>query len=750
MRPMQTTHRGRLLGALRMLVTIAGAILGLGVPTQNAWAQTAAQRAALAHLGGLHSQASSQSGTEATNVPLDQPSGVAFDAAGNLYIADAGHHVVREVDLAGVITIVAGTGEQGFGGDGGPASSALLDSPTGVVVGPSGDLYIADTHNHRIRKVTGGVIATIAGTGTRGFSGDGATATATMLDQPTAIAIDTAGNVYIADTNNHRIREISGTTITTVAGDGSQIYSGDGGLATAAGLDSPNGVALDATFNLYIGDTHNQRVRVVTAATGVISTLAGTGIKGFADGTASAANLARPRGVAVDSSGTVCVADSDNNRIRSISGNTIGTIAGNGSQGFNGDGSASTNATLDTPRAVAVSGPSLVIADTESHLVREVSGGAIGTVSGQPSFGAESLAISGDLSTIYGTSMLTANFTNGSNTGTGLVTFYDGISVGPSVVGSASLSGNTAVLNTSLLSAGTHRLIASYAGDANNPAITSGVYVLVVTPAATQTTLTASSPTLSFGESVTLTATVVSSTSGIPTGSVSFYDGATLLNATPATMNSGTTTLALSTLQIGTRTLTAMYNGDTNFLASTSAGLSEAVVGSDFTIAAGPTPQTVLPLQSVNYAITLTPSTSVFTDAVSLSVSGLPAGVTASFNPSSIAAGASASTTVLTLSVGAQAQVKKNRQGLRWMAAFTALPLLILPMGLNRRTRKIAQLVSRTARGMIVLFVLAAVCALASCGEGTRLSPSLHSYTVTVTAVSGPNTHTADVTLIVQ
>jgi sugar lactone lactonase YvrE len=754
MRAMQTTRQRRTPRTLGMLATFAGLLVGLSLAPQVTRAQTAAQTAALAGLSRLHGQSSSLSGVEATNVPLNQPSAIAFDAAGNLYIADTDDHMIREVNIVGVITIVAGTGEQGFAGDGGAATSALLDSPAGVALDSSGNLYIADTHNQRIREVSSGMIATIAGTGAAGFSGDGATATAAGLSLPTAIAVDIHGNLYIADTNNHRIREVSNRIIQTVAGNGDQSYSGDGGLATAAGLDSPGGIAVDAAFNLYLGDTHNQRVRMVTAATGIISTLAGTGIKGFtADGSAFTVELSRPRGVAVDASGNVYVADSDNNRVRSIAGSTISTIAGDGSEGFSGDAGAPTSATLDTPRALAASGTGVVIADTGNDLIREVSGGAVDTISGQPSFGAESLAISGPLTTVYGTGTgtVTVAFANGGRTGTGIVTFYDGISASPSTAGFASLSGNTGVLNTRLFFARAHPLVASYAGDANNPPITSGVYVLLVTPAPVQTTLAASSQTVSSGTPVTLLATVASTTSGLPAGTVNFYDGATLLNSTPVPMSGGTAALTFSTLPPGTQTLTAVYSGNTNFLSGTSPGLTETVLSAGFTIAISPATQTILPLQSAHYTITLTPATSTFTAPVSLAVSGLPAGVTASFAPSSIAAGAGTSTDILTVNANSQTLIENNNRNLNRVTAATALPLLIMPVAFTRRARKVTQRLSRTVRMIGIFFMLALMLTgLAGCGAGGFFSHGTQNYTVTITAVSGPNTHTAIVTLIVQ
>ena len=365
-------------------------------------------------------------GVEATSVALARPHGLAYDTAGNLYIADTDENIIRKVNAAGIITTVAGDGEQGYGGDGGLATAALLDRPAGVAVDSHGNIYIADTHNNRVREVvaSSGNIVTVAGTGVAGFSGDGAAATAARLNYPTAVAVDSNGNVYIADTNNHRIREIAGTTINTVAGDGEQFYSGDGGAATAAGLDSPNGVAVDTAFNIYIGDTHNQRVRLVTFTTGFITTLAGTGVKGFtADGPAASAALARPRGVAVDTSGNVYLADSDNERIRTIGGGNVTTIAGNGAEGFSGDGSASTSAWLDTPGAVAISGATVLFSDTENNRVRQVSGGMIDTIVGLANPPVQASLISPTPGSVLGSS---AAFTWTSGTGVTALQFWLG------------------------------------------------------------------------------------------------------------------------------------------------------------------------------------------------------------------------------------------------------------------------------------------------------------------------------------
>jgi trimeric autotransporter adhesin len=317
----------------------------------------------------------------ATGSLLNYPDGVAVDAAGNVYIADQNNNRVRKVAFGtGLISTYAGTGVAGYTGEAGPATSARIYNPAGLAIDGSGNLYIADYYNSRIRKVTAatGVITTVAGNGAYGFSGDGFAATAAQITYPSAVAVDGAGNLYIADTANNRIRKVTAVSgvITTVAGNGTAGVGGDGGLAPSAQLNGPQGIAVDGAGNLYIGDTSNQRVRKVTAATGLISTFAGTGAYSYSGeaGLATAATFRYPSGVASDSSGNVYIADYYNQRIRRVSAATgvITTVVGSGDSDYGGDGGAANAGQLQYPYAVTVDAAgNLYVADTYNHRVRK-------------------------------------------------------------------------------------------------------------------------------------------------------------------------------------------------------------------------------------------------------------------------------------------------------------------------------------------------------------------------------------------
>jgi sugar lactone lactonase YvrE len=264
----------------------------------------------------------------AINARLGGPVGLAVNAAGTiLYIADAPNNVIRKV-TSGTITTIAGLGPAsgGFSGDGGNATAAALNYPTGVALDSAGNLYIADSGNHRIRQIsTSGTISTIAGTTTFGFNGDNLPANSTSLYLPKSVAVDAQGNVYIADTGNQRIRKITAGVITTIAGNGNTGYTGDKGPAASALINNPQGIAADANGNIYIADTNNNVIRKI--AGGTISTVVGTGLTGYGGdgGTAISALLNHPAAVTLDpTGGNTYIADTQNNVIRQTT-NTIVT-----------------------------------------------------------------------------------------------------------------------------------------------------------------------------------------------------------------------------------------------------------------------------------------------------------------------------------------------------------------------------------------------------------------------------------------
>jgi uncharacterized repeat protein (TIGR01451 family) len=361
----------------------------------------------------------------ATAARLAIPSGVALDVSANLFIVDSANYRIRKVTPDGVINTVAGNGTHGFAGDGNQATMASLDYPNGIAVDGGGNLFIADTNNARIRKVTsGGVIGTFAGDGDYGPDGDGGPATSASLVYPGGVAVDSAGNVFISDCDEIR-KVVPGGTISTIqsgqwyfcdtyydivagggvavdadgnliladtfnnrvykilpdgssaviAGTGAFGFAGDGGPATSARISSPWSVAIDKAGNIFVADRNNHRIRKITTA-GIISTVAGSGQGGFGGdgGPAVSAALAFPSGIAVDAAGNLFIADLNNNRIRKVTpAGIISTVAGNGTSGFSGDGGLATSAQVSFPTSVAVDAVgNLFIADTGNNRIRRI------------------------------------------------------------------------------------------------------------------------------------------------------------------------------------------------------------------------------------------------------------------------------------------------------------------------------------------------------------------------------------------
>lgn len=322
-------------------------------------------------------------GRNAKSSQLDYPSGVAVDASGNLYIADLGNSVVRKVDAQGRISVFASAPI----GDGGAARSASLSQPTAIVLDAHNNVYVNDGSG-RVRKIDGnGRITTVAGTGELGFVADGVAANTAPLNSPAGISVSQAGDLFIADYGNHRVRKVGADgMIGSVAGTGTAGFSGDGGPAVSAQLSSPSGVAVDRAGNVYIADTANNRIRRVSTG-GTITTLAGNGTAGYAgdSGPASAAELSSPTGLVVDSSGNVYVADTGNSTVRRISENgTITTIAGTGKQGPSDDGGPAISAALWGPVSVAIAsdGDLFIVDGWDARIRRVRPNGTIDTVAG--------------------------------------------------------------------------------------------------------------------------------------------------------------------------------------------------------------------------------------------------------------------------------------------------------------------------------------------------------------------------------
>jgi len=301
-----------------------------------------------------------------TAASFNGPRGVAVDSSGNVYVADTSNSRIRKITSAGVVTTLAGSGTAAYAD--GTGTTASFNGPQGVAVDSSGNVYVADINNNRIRKITSaGIVTTLAGSGSYSFA-DG-TGTAASIAQPAGVAVDSSGNVYVADSGNNRIRKItSAGVVTTLAGSGIGAYTD--GTGTTASFNGPQGVAVDSSGNVYVADSNNSRIRKITSA-GVVTTLAGSGDWAYADGTGTTASFNGPQGVAVDSSGNVYVADTSNSRIRKItSAGVVTTLAGSAAGFADGTGTA---ASFNYPYGVDVdSSGNVYVADINNSRIRKI------------------------------------------------------------------------------------------------------------------------------------------------------------------------------------------------------------------------------------------------------------------------------------------------------------------------------------------------------------------------------------------
>jgi sugar lactone lactonase YvrE len=711
--------------------------------------------------------ARAQAQASALTVPLILPSAIVFDASGNLYLAETANHLIRKVDTTGHITTIAGIGTQGFSGDNGPAISATLDSPQGLVLDSTNNLYLADTHNHRIRKLnlTTGTISTIAGTGTPGFSGDSISATSAQLNLPTALALDANQNLYIADTANHRIRRIDAATgiITTIVGNGTQGFSGDTGLATSANIDSPTGIALDNANNLYLADTHNHRIRRIDAATGIITTIAGTGTPGFSGDTADAtsATLAFPHGLTLDANGNLYLADTANHRIRRIDSTTgiITTTAGDGTQTFAGDGSPAITASLDTPRATALSPNALVtLADTGNQRIRQLTAApapatTIQTIAGLGITASGTLTLTAPSVITYGTGQITATLAT-ATPATGSITFFDTTSTGTATLNTLTLTSNTASLSIATLPAGLYTLTATYSGDQTHPSAQTQAFPLTINPAPTVVTLSNLVATATTGSAITLSVHVASTTTGTPVGTITLLDNGNPLSTSPISPT-GDAVFTIPSITQGNHSFTALYNGGPNFASATSTPqlvtVSPPPTNPDFTVTpTGTTTQTIVSGSSATYTFSIQLQATM-SSPVTLAATGLPSLATASFNPPTVPPGSTTNTFTLTIATpNTTAQNSSPRHHpIKW--ALLLIPIATLT--LRPRHRSIAT--------KLLTLTLLSLTLLLSNGCGDRISTadaltlSAKPYTITVTGTATTPTgtllqHSTTVTLLLE
>lgn len=570
----------------------------------------------------------------ATAATLAGPSSVVLDAAGNLYVADAGNNAVRRVDaVTGIITTVAGTlGRHGYTGDRGPANSATLNTPNGIALDSSNNLYLADTGNHAIRRVDAvtGKITTVAGTGTAGYNGDSLPATSAQLSSPWSVTVAPTGELYIADQNNHRVRLVSPAgMISTVAGSGIAGFSGEKGPATEAQLNEPASVVLDVAGNLYIADSGNNRVRKISAKDSSILTIAGIDSEGFSgdNGPANQAGLYGPYTLALDGADNLFVADVFHNRIRKILVNSasmkfpairVGRVSAPLTQTVENDGNAPLNFSSIAAVSNAQVDPATVCSTTVALAPSDTCDTAVDfapKVTGDPVLGSVALNSDagngpgiivpwGTVLSIDPTTLILSASANPGLTGqtitfeiqaisagttpTGSIVVTDVFGQTTTTLGTAPLVNGIAYLPVSGLLTGAHAITATYSGDDSNAPATSGNFIETIkdAQAPTLTSLVTSASPIDAGATLTLTATVATKTQGAGSyaiaGTITFLDGSTTmgtatLDPATASLDRATASFTVSTLSVGSHSLTAVYAGTANDTPSTSPAVTQKV-----------------------------------------------------------------------------------------------------------------------------------------------------------------------------
>jgi sugar lactone lactonase YvrE len=748
----------------------------------------------------------SAAGPAAADAFLGSPWGVVFDAAGNTYFTAFDSNMVGKVLAStGQLQVLAGNGQEGYAGDGGPAASALLIAPTGVARDSAGNVFFADQGNHRIREIVAatGIIQTVAGNGGYTYTGDGGPATSAEIGYPTAVSVDGSGNIFFGDWYNNVVREVlaSNGNIQTVAGTGYftvdsstgmhyGAYSGDGGLATAAELNQPFGVSFDASGNIFISDSGNNRIREVTVSDGKINTVVGNGTAGYAGdgGAALSAELNGPDDVLVDAAGNIFIADVFNNAIREVVAATgnIQTVAGTGVADFSGDGGPATSATIQSPASVTEDPyGNFVLADMNNNRIRSVAALAIVQVpvanlsATSLDFGNQLVSIPSNTQqvTVTNNSTQTLNITSIALTGANVADFVEYNGCGTSIA-----AGNSCAVSVYFtpLAIGTRAASVTITDDASNSP-QSIALTGTGTPITSTTGVLASLNPSTFGQSVTFTASVSGlfptaavgrRTSGSsvplgaigvstppPSGTITFLDGSTQLGRVALDAN-GQATYSTAALAVGTHPITASYSGDTAYAASTSSVLSQVVnAAPDYTLTSPGRAQTVASGGKGTYSIVVTPTAQgggSFNGTVTFSASGMPSGCVTTFTPTSVVPGSSAASTTLSIQTPAKAAILPLPGERPLPPPLSPLVLMVLAVALlaiaQPRVNSLAQARMSAPRFVLLLLFLAGVVmGTAACNGGFGApAPASVSYTVTVTATSGSVVHTTNLSLTVQ
>ena len=520
-----------------------------------------------------------QDGVKAVAASIFLPTGLTVNGAGELFLCDSSNNRVRYVDTTGTIHTVAGTGTPGTSGDGQLAINAEVNNPSGIAMDGAGNLYIADTGGHVVRRVDAvtGIITTIAGqVNQAGYAGDGMAATSALLSSPQGLALTPGGDLLIADAGNNTVREVvfASGNIYTIAGTNHAGYNGDARTAISASLNGPTGVAVRADGAVAIADTANNRIRLISTA-GMISTVAGNGIGNFSGDNqpATQAELYSPSSVAFDPAGDLLIADAGNNRIRGVFGSpgTITTLAGSSSQQFSGDGGPANEASLYGPSAVFFdSKGNIWLSDFFHNRVREINGSLLGITYPAMKVGKVSTPVAGMLYNGGNTTLtLDAPLLNQAQLDPGTTTcnqspmapmaFCDmGVEFAPTTV-AANVNGSV-----------------SWASNAPNVTPMDALNGEVLSVEPTTVAITANLNPGMLGQPVVLTATVTSDDTG-RTGTVGFSEGSNVWCAAVPLASNGTASCTIQSLALGSHVFTANYSGDDNNAASTSQPYTEII-----------------------------------------------------------------------------------------------------------------------------------------------------------------------------